>query len=339
MTKCETKFKLPNVFIVSSGRSGTTLLASILNASEQIYIPYESDFIARAFPHYQHKDRFTEDDYKHIFRIFKLAAKQDGWGMSEEYVVSRLKDRSPQSFAEVNAVICEAFHQQEQTEELLWGIKAPVLISNLDRIQQICPQAKIIHIIRDGRDVYLSYKKVHEISDIKFGPKGVVDNALYWVDGLRRVEDFIGSNPNDRLYELRYDDLLKNPALIIKQLCVFLGIEYNQSMHENFNELERNKKVAPDRFQQTIHKKLHGGLDAKNTQKYLSSMSWLEQIIFESIAIPYLLKYGYEPNYPILNTLLLSPLRSFLYFFARKFNNWRYAKRDRKVYQQANLTI
>ena len=336
MVKCEAKFKFPAVFIVSSGRSGTTLLASILNASEQIYIPYESDFIARAYPYYQDKNQFTEDDYRYLFRAFKLAAKQDGWGLSEDDVVSRLKERSPQTFAAVNAVIYEAFHQQEGTDQLLWGIKAPVLIASLDRIHQVCPQAKIIHIIRDGRDVYLSYQKVHKTSEIKFGPKGVMANALYWVDGLRRVEDFINANPNHQLYELRYDDLLHDPASSLKSLCGFLGIEYKPSMHERFNALERNKKVAPEHFRQSIHKKLHGGLDPNNTQKYLSAMSRLEQIKFELIAIPYLLKYGYQPERPILNTGLLAPMRSCLYFLARQFNNWRYKKRDRKVYQQAH---
>ena len=123
------KFKLPELFIISSGRSGTTLLASILNASEQIYIPYESDFIARAYPRYHDQQQFTEDDYRHLVKIFKLSAKQDGWGMSEDYVLAKLKECFPQTFAEVNAVIYESFHQQEKTEDLSWGIKAPVLIA------------------------------------------------------------------------------------------------------------------------------------------------------------------------------------------------------------------
>ena len=195
MTQHETHFKLPAVFIVSSGRSGTTLLASILNASEQIYIPYESDFIARAYPYYQDKTDFTEADYRHIFKTFQLSAKQNGWDLPEETVVAKLKARSPTTFAEVNSVIYESFHLQEKTDQLLWWLKAPVLIASLDRIHQVCPHAKIVHIVRDGRDVYLSYKKVHETSDIKFGPKGVIENALYWVDGLRQVEDFLEQTP------------------------------------------------------------------------------------------------------------------------------------------------
>jgi hypothetical protein len=335
MIQDATKFKLPEVFIVSSGRSGTTLLVSILNASEQIYVPYESDFIARAYPHYQHKENFTEADYKQISKIFKLSAKQDGWGMSEDYVVGLLHENAPQTFAEVNSVIYRAFHQQEKTDSLQWGIKAPVLIASLDRIHQVCPNAKIVHVIRDGRDVYLSYKKIHESSEIKFGPKGVIENALYWVDGLRRVEDFLKLNLTHQFFELRYDDLLNNPESILMQLCAFLEIEYKSSMHENFNECGRNKKVVPTHFRQSIHKKLYGGLDPNNARKYLNYMSVLEQIQYELIAIPYLIKYGYKPEYPVLNSFLFAPIRGVLYSLSRQFNDWRYTKRDRKIYKKA----
>ncbi len=335
MVKCETRYKYPAVFIVSSGRSGTTLLTSILNASEQIYIPYESDFVARAYPFYSNRTQFTKDDYKRLFQIFELSAKEDGWGMSEEYVVSYLNEMAPKTFADVNATIYEAFHKQEGTDHLLWGIKAPVLIASLDRIRDVFPEAKIVHVIRDGRDVYLSYKKVHETSTVKFGPKGVIENALYWIDGLRRIEDFMKLNSENQIYEIRYDDLVSSPTSCLKQLCEFLGLEYRSSMEDNFSTLERNKKVAPSYFQQSIHKKLQQGkLDAKNTRKYLTAMTQLEKVKFELIAIPYLLKYGYQPEYPILNSFIFSPIRSILYFLARYFNDIRYDKRDHRIYER-----
>ncbi len=106
-----------------------------------------------------------------ISKIFQLTSQlEQGWGMSESYLTSFLQKRSPQTFPEVNSVICEAFHRQENTDNLLWGIKAPVLIASLQRIQTVCPQAKIIHIVRDGRDAYLSYQRVHEDSPVKFDP-------------------------------------------------------------------------------------------------------------------------------------------------------------------------
>lgn len=334
----QTMFKLPKVFIVGSGRSGTTLLASMLNASNQIYIPYESDFIARAYPYFHDKICFEVQDYKLITKLFKKTAKQEGWGMSEDYLLSYLQSKSPQTFTEVNSTIYEAFHKQEGTVDLDWGIKAPVLIASLDRIHNVYPNSKITHIIRDGRDVYLSYKKIHESSDVKFGPKGVIANALYWSDGLRRIEQFEKTGKDIDVFELRYRDLLTQPEEKLKELCEFLEIIYATEMHEKFNEAKQNQKVVPSQFKQSFHKKLNSGLDPNNTEKYLSKMSKSELIQFELIAAPYLVKYGYQLQYPILNSVLFTPVRGVLYTLARRLNDWRYAYRDRNMYTQANQT-
>lgn len=47
--------KYPKSFVASSGRAGSTLLQALLNASEQLYIPQESDFIARAYLFFKDK--------------------------------------------------------------------------------------------------------------------------------------------------------------------------------------------------------------------------------------------------------------------------------------------
>lgn len=329
------ELKYPKVFIVSSGRSGTTLLASMLNAGEDLYIPYESDFIARAYPYFVNKQSFDSQDYKLITHFFRITGKQNGWGMPKDYLYDFLCQKSPQTFSEVNAVICEAFHEREGTQNVEWGIKAPVLIASLDRIAEISPTSAIIHIVRDGRDVYLSYRKVHETSDIKFGPKGIFANALYWIDGLRRVEDFKKSTDRVSLFELTYENLLAAPAQQLCQLCEFIGIPYKSEMHEKFNENNRNQKVAPDQFKKSIHKKLNSGLDPKNTNKYLAQMSPYELFVFELITAPYLAKYQYELQYPWTNSILFSPFRRVVYWAARIFNDWRYGRRDRRMYEIA----
>lgn len=335
----QTKFKYPKVFIVSSGRSGTTLLASMLNAGEDLYIPYESDFIARAYPYFFDKCSLNSGDYKLITKLFQITAKQDGWGMPEDYLYEFLCQKSPQTFSEVNATICEAFHKREGTEDSEWGIKAPVLIASLDRIIKVLPTSSIIHIVRDGRDVYLSYRKVHETSDIKFGPKGIIANALYWIDGLRRVEDFMKSPDPVSIFELRYESLLAEPSQQLRRLCEFIQIPHKPEMYENFNKSSRNQKVAPDQFKKSIHKKLGGGLDAQNTNKYLAQMSRYELIMFELLTAPYLAKYGYELQYPWMNSIFFSPLRRIIYQLASIFNHWRYGKRDHRIYRIAREAL
>jgi hypothetical protein len=319
--------KNPDFFVFSSGRSGTTLLASMLNASRQICIPYESDFLARAYPFYCKKKDYSTSDYADLAKVFKKSAKEDGWGMSEDYIVEYLTQKSPQSLGDVFSTICEAYHTLEGTQDLMWGVKSPVLIASLGRISAVYPNAKLIHIVRDGRDVCLSYKNVHKKSQIKFGPKGTISNALYWIDGLRRIE---GARSN-QFYELRYEDLLNDYKTELIRISKFLGIEYVPSMHEDFNSLDRNKKLAPKVFMQSIHTKLGGGLDPKNAQKFKNDMTKFDLMRFEVLAAPYLKHYRYALVYPFLGLPFFSPVRLLAVYFARFFNDFRYRQRDKKV--------
>lgn len=322
--------KIYPVFIVSSGRSGTTLLRGILNASNQIYIPHESEFIARAYPFYNNKQNFNEDDYQKIVKIFVKTSQNNGWGMAKEYLISYLKERAPQSFADVNSVIYEAYLEQQGLENLQWGIKAPVLIASIERIFEVFPEAKIVHVVRDGRDVSLSYRKIHENNKFQFGPKGIVATALYWIDGLRRVEELHDSS----IYELQYENLLSRPEVEVKKLCTFLDIDYDSSMHENYQHSNTNKNLILEKHKQTIHTKIENGIDSTNTKKYLSNMSKFDRFMFELIAVPYLDKYQYSIEFQFLRTKLFMPLRGFAYFGARQFNNWRYHKREIRMYDQ-----
>lgn len=320
--------KSPEIFIVSSGRSGTTLLVSILNATKQVFIPYESDFIARAYPSYAHRNTFSSLDYSALVDIFYRSSQPEGWGMEKSYIYEHLYKHNPQTFAEVHSTICHAYHEQQGTARLKWGIKAPVLIASLDRIKHVYPNSKIVHIIRDGRDVYLSYKKVHQKSPVKFGPKTLLENALYWVDGLRRVEEFVRDN---QVYELKYEDMLMDAKKELSGLCEFLGVNYDKSIHEKFQSFERNQELIPTKLVENLHGKVQSGLDSSNSKKYKIQMTPVGRYLFEILTLPYLARYRYDIEFPIILSMLFAPLRSFLYTIARLLNNWRYNRRDSRI--------
>lgn len=333
--------KSPEFFIVSSGRAGSTLLQSILNASRQIYIPQESDFIARAYPFFGDRKSIEQSEYAQLAMMFCVASQSSGWGMTYDYILKQLEEHSPQTLAEIFSVICSAYHSQENTLDIKWGVKHPVLIASLNTIFSTYPDIKIIHICRDGRDVYLSYKNIHENSQIKFGPNGVVSSALYWVDGLRRIEKYLRDPAiqNKVISEIKYEDLVGHPQESLKDLCGFLEIQYSPSMSEEFSSFEGNKRVAPDEIMSSVHTKLKGNLDASNTKKYLKKMSKRQIFIFELLAAPYLIKYGYPLEFKLLGNWIFSPIRATLYSLGRIFNDRRYSKRDKRFFERAKKKL
>ena len=325
------KAKNPKSFIVSSGRAGSTLLQSILNSSQQIYIPRESDFVARAYPFFKDKTKYDTKDYELLAALFSKTSQDDGWEMETGYVKAFLEKNQPQSFADAFNEIFQAYCESENIETNNWAIKHPVLISSLDVLGSVYPVAKIVHMCRDGRDVYLSYKNIHEKSGVKFGPKGVVSNALYWVDGLRRVEEYQKEN---EVFEITYEGLLENTETELEKLCEFLDIRYCASMTQNYG---KQRQEIPKSFSASIHKNLSKGLMIDNTKKYLSKMTKLQIFIYEIIASPYLKKYEYPLEYGFTASILFSPLRICLYSLARMINISRYRRRDKKTYEKCYL--
>ena len=182
---------------------------------------------------------------------------------------------------------------------------------------------------RDGRDVCLSYQAIHNNQKIeeKFGPKGVVANALYWIDGLRRIERI----SSFEIYEFRYEDLIIRPKKELTQLCEFLEVDYSPEMHQSYQQSRDKNNLLSNNLSSTIHTKLSQGLDSNNMKKYTRLMSKSAQFRFELLTAPYLKKYGYELTFPWLNNHFFTPFRAAVYFVAQKLNDFRYSRRDRKV--------
>lgn len=319
------------VFIVSSGRSGTTLLRTMLNAGNQLHIPHESDFIARAYPHYKHSVDMGEADYELVLSLFRRTSQNAGWGLPPDYLLRYLKKLSPTTFKDVNVGIVQSYLDFHGLQSVRWGIKAPVLIASIGRILELFPAAKIVHLVRDGRDVYLSYRAVHKSPDVaSFGPGSVVSSALYWIDGLRRIEKF-----ERRVFELRYEDLVMKPREELERLCGYLEVPYDAVMHTSYLKAKGNKDAVLSEHRSTIHAKIADGVDSTNTKKYLTKMSRMERFVFEFFASPYLKKYQYDIEFPVLNCICFSPARRIAYLAARMFNTYRYWRRDRVALRDA----
>ncbi|MEK6477319.1 sulfotransferase [Catalinimonas sp. 4WD22] len=317
------------VFIVSSGRSGTTLLRSFLNGTENIYVPHESDFLVRGFPFYSRKEAYTEDDLWIITHLFIRSSQDEGWGMDCNYIYNYLRENRPSTFAQINNSIYYSYLDQIGKSDIPWGVKAPVLIAHLDRIFSIFPNAKIIHIVRDGRDVCLSYQDIHKkiTKRKRFGPNTILANALYWIDGLRRIE----KSNNNQVYELRYEDLIMKTDETLKNIFTFLNFSYSPAAASG---MKREKSVLEE-HRLGIHKNISKPLLKSNILKYKVSMPSWKRFFYELIACPYLQKYSYEIEYEITKNTLFNIIRVPLYIIANKFNSFRYNRRDIKFYQEA----
>lgn len=218
--------------IVGVGRSGTSLLMSMLNTHPEIAFVPETHFVGRYIVDHpllnakDLKERLVDDH-----RFHRLAISQD----TVENIIASLEDQF--SIAEFYKSILNFYTTKSKTQII--GDKAPKNIEYLPIIKHLFPEAYLIHIIRDPRDVYLSRTKAKWSSDYS-------DLAHFTA---YRSQYNLGCHYGPKLfanhyYEIHYEDLISNPDSELASICNWLGVPFDDRMLEFSNSAR--ELMAPE---------------------------------------------------------------------------------------------
>jgi hypothetical protein len=120
-------------------------------------------------------------------------------------------------------IVMEAMAQRQGVQR--WADCTPEHLLYLQRIKQTIPEALIVHIIRDGRDVALSLEKQGWIRPFAWDRRKTLEvAALYW-DWIVRKGRKDGSSLGPDYIEVRYEDLVLDPRKVLMKLGGFVGQE------------------------------------------------------------------------------------------------------------------
>ena len=265
-------------FIVGSARSGTTLLRVILNAHPEVTVPPESRFITELW-------RGSADVQVDAF-LGALEKHQQfrSWNLDIGLVKAELGSGTVR-YADAIEAAYRAY--AKRAGKLRWGDKTPRYVENIPFIAELFPGSRFVHLVRDGRDVALSYAKV------PFGPKTVAKAASLWA---RRV--LLGVNEgrrlgDDRYREFRYEDLVDDAEGTTRKLCTFLGIEFVPDMMEYTEKasefvLEKAKTYNPKVLQKP----------SKSARSWETEMPSRHEEVFEAVAGHVLDLFEYPRRFP-----------------------------------------
>jgi hypothetical protein len=219
---------LNSVFIVGMPRSGTTLLSNLLNATNQIYFGEETHF-------FEVLKKWTVSNRSIDFLDFFLNNKRD---TNKHLKYLRLSEKNKEYIFkkrdEINAnpyflleVICSL--KRNENISIIWGEKTPTHFLFLDEIYDNYKGVKVIQIVRDPRDVYLSQVK------IDWGIKNPLTFASLYKKSVRGLK--LNLKSSNYLY-LKFEDLLSNPSKEMKTVCEFLSINYSKDILQKFSSSE-----------------------------------------------------------------------------------------------------
>ncbi len=198
-------------FIVGCGRSGTTLLRTMLNHHPEVAIPLESFFIV---------------DYLRTPKTVPLSRLRSM--LNDEYELKEWGlDLTGETFdgCETPRQLITKLHERYTAEhgKTRWGQKTPRLIRFGDLLKTNYPKAKFIIVLRDPRATVNSLMKsnVHS-ANVLFASKR-------WAADVREGLALKQTYPDDVL-EIRYEDLVTEPEQNLKRVCDFLDIAYDPAM-------------------------------------------------------------------------------------------------------------
>ena len=270
--------RAPFPFIVGCPRSGTTLLRAMFDSHPEMAIPPEAQFIVpmlRLRRRYESSRGIRTDA---LVAALKPAAQFPGWGLPEETVREAIGSSGglPEALRRLHA----AYAARDGKPR--YGDKTPGAVLGIDVIAAAFPEARFIHVFRDGRDVGLS------LITQSFGPSRIGRAALWWrrrVRGGRRSGRRLGPT---RYMEVRYETLVSDPEPIVRSLAEFAGLRFRDEMlryHERGGPLRGVSSAA--------HARLHLPPTA-GLRDWRSQMAPGDVVQFELLAGDLLEELGYE---------------------------------------------
>ena len=221
----------PIPFVVGMNRSGTTLLRMMLDAHPDLTIPPETHFVPDLIKAAREDDATPES----ALEAMKSAREWGDFGFSDEEMLGRLR-ALPEIKPGPAVRTFYAAYTEEQGKPR-WGEKTPTYVQKMKLIQRAIPEARFVHVIRDGRDVALSVldRTVRELT--------AGDVARRWQKKITKARE---DSPNlDHYIEIRYEDLILETEPTLRKVCEFIELPWDDSLltyHER--SADRLKEMA-----------------------------------------------------------------------------------------------
>ncbi|MBW1248169.1 sulfotransferase [Pseudomonas tolaasii] len=210
-----------NAFIIGTGRCGTTYLAQILNAHSKVCVPPEMQCV---FEYDTNGSRFYENialgaiaDAEAAADLLERSCPHDlarffnfrDYCAGLTYPLSSIQD----FFAGYYEAIAKSHNKEVLIEQTPWYGQ------RLDIMTQVFPSAKYIHVVRDGRDVALSFART------PWWFKKAELNLTRWATEIKKIAADAATllSPENYLV-VKYEHLVADTQAEVSRICDFLGI-------------------------------------------------------------------------------------------------------------------
>jgi len=291
----------------------------MLNAHPDITMPPEFHFVSQYIANHPHED-FSET-------MARLSSDRRfaRLNLTTEEITKRfLEGNLSFSLAKLYEVILRLYSSKKGVRII--GDKAPKNIEYLPVLKRIFPEASVIHLIRDPRDVYLSRTKA-KWSSSRYD---LLQFLAYrsQLDQGRRIGPQLFA---EHYQEILYEKLLHQPSIELESVCRLLGVSFDDSML-NFSDSAK-ELVFSDEL--TWKKEALGPLLTQNMNKWRKELPVSQILRIEAACAPVFEEGLYDCSNRVrsvrdrIKHLLINRFMSLVtktYQIIVAFKNWRALK-------------
>jgi Sulfotransferase family len=283
----------PHLFIVGCARSGTTLLGRIVDAHSQIVVTPSIHWVVGYF---RRRCVRRPDDLVTAELALGLADDRRfaGFGIGREELEALVPAGKRMEYRRFLAAFLGLYARKHGKP--LMGNKTAPFVRQIRKLHALWPEARFVHLIRDGRDVCLSAMSwpsaERGVGRYPTWGEDPVSTAAFWWERKVRAgrEDGLSLGP-DLYKEVRYEALVSRPARECAALCGFLGVPFEEAMVR----LEQRSTSGDPNYLDPAHpwRPITAGL-----RDWRAQMPDAEVERFEALAGDLLAELGYPREFP-----------------------------------------
>jgi len=283
--------------VVGANRSGTTLLRMMLDAHPELTIPPETHFVPDVIQACD--DGGTPEE---VVEVMTSHREWGDFGLGSDEVLESIRQVDPLTAGGA----LRAFYglYAERAGKPRWGEKTPGYATNMIEIQGALPEARFVHLIRDGRDVALS------AMDRAKKPLTAGQVAKRWKRRITKARK--QSRKVNHYIEARYEDLVLDTEPTLHRITDFLELEwdpgmldYHEGAAERLEEMARELPATENRpqLEQDHRLKIHALTkeppNKDRVERWREQMSEDDRLAFEQVAGELLDELGYKTGEPV----------------------------------------
>lgn len=282
------------IFIVGTPRSGTTLMARILNSHCDIFIPGETHFFLDIYSQKKGLGSLKTDEARKILwqKLTSLYSRYNEPADQERinHILSNpsIEDELKNSLTDYELMFTKFMELQMEYEgKQRWGNNAPKDLFYIEEIIDFYPDAKFIACIRDPRDFLKSYKgkwkatAESEVARIKRLYHPVVTTML-WKASMVKLKNTRNKLDQQHLLEVKYESLVTDPSLTLSNICKFLDVEFTADMLDvDFNNSSDQRRSS--------------GIDASSIGTWRDRITNEEVWIVQKLTTNLMRQFNYSP--------------------------------------------